>query len=92
MPIKIIDFGTAVKMKYKFQHSNSIAGTITYMAPEVFNGILTEKSDIWSTAILMLRLLTGVNPYCGYTDRETRRNIETKVLDLSGKPYEKISM
>jgi len=41
MPIKIIDFGTAVKMKYKFQHQSSIAGTISYMAPEAFKGILT---------------------------------------------------
>jgi len=41
MPIKIIDFGTAVKMKYKFEHQNSIAGTISYMAPEAFKGILT---------------------------------------------------
>ena len=67
MPIKIIDFGTAIKMKYKYEHHHSIAGTISYMAPEVFKGILTEKSDIWSTAVLMIRLLTGINPFSGFT-------------------------
>lgn len=65
MPVKIIDFGTSVKMKFKIQNSYPMAGTISYMAPEVLKGVLTEKSDIWSSAIVMIRLLTGKNPFNG---------------------------
>ena len=65
MPIKIIDFGTATQMKYKIEHHSSIAGTISYMAPEVFKGVLTEKSDIWSTGIMIIKMMTGVNPFAG---------------------------
>ena len=69
IPIKIIDFGTAVKMKYPFQRDYPISGTFKYMAPEVFKGILTEKSDIWSCAVLMIKLLTGNSPFSGTTQR-----------------------
>ena len=41
IPIKIIDFGTAVEMRYKFQRDYPISGTFTYMAPEVLKGFLT---------------------------------------------------
>ena len=33
VPIKIIDFGTAVKMKYRYQREYPISGTFKYMAP-----------------------------------------------------------
>jgi serine/threonine protein kinase len=55
-------------MKYKIQHNYTLAGTPNYMAPEVLKGILTEKSDIWSSAVLIIKLLTGVNPFHGKTE------------------------
>ena len=69
VPIKIIDFGTAVQMKYKFQRDYPLSGTFTYMAPEVIKGVLTEKSDIWSSAVVMIKLLTGINPFSGRSQR-----------------------
>ena len=33
IPIKIIDFGTAVKSEYKVVQNYHIAGTMTYIAP-----------------------------------------------------------
>lgn len=63
--IKIIDFGTAVQTPHKLIHNYPIAGTLSYLAPEVLTEILTEKSDIWSSAVLMYILLTGASPFKG---------------------------
>jgi serine/threonine protein kinase len=63
--IKIIDFGTAVQTAHKIIHNYPIAGTLSYLAPEVLTETLTEKSDIWSSAVLMYILLTGASPFKG---------------------------
>ena len=63
--IRIIDFGTAVQTKYKVTKNYPITGTYSYMAPEVLDKILNEKSDIWSAAVIMIVLLTGTRPFHG---------------------------
>jgi calcium-dependent protein kinase len=65
IPIKIIDFGSAVQTKYKIVQNYPIAGTLPYLAPEVLKGLLSERSDIWSSGVLMIILLTGVSPFKG---------------------------
>jgi calcium-dependent protein kinase len=65
IPIKIIDFGAAVKSEFRVVQNCPIAGTLTYLAPEVMKGVLTDKSDLWSTGVLMYLLLTGVSPFKG---------------------------
>ncbi len=60
--IKITDFGLA-----KFIKSGSIAastaGTPIYMAPEVWSGNFSEKSDIWSIGVILYELATGTPPF-----------------------------
>jgi serine/threonine protein kinase len=45
-----------------------IAGTLSYIAPEVLKKILIDKSDIWSSAILMTILMTGWSPFRGINE------------------------
>lgn len=60
--IKITDFGLA-----KFIKSGSIAastaGTPIYMAPEVWSGNFSEKSDVWSIGVILYELITGTPPF-----------------------------
>ncbi|MGQ9535038.1 MAG: UvrD-helicase domain-containing protein [bacterium] len=60
--IKITDFGLA-----KFIKSGSIAastaGTPIYMAPEVWSGKFSEKSDVWSIGVILYELVTGTPPF-----------------------------
>jgi len=63
--IKIIDFGTAVQYKEYITYNYPIAGTLSYLAPEVTKEILVDKSDIWSAGVLMMILLTGFSPFKG---------------------------
>jgi calcium-dependent protein kinase len=84
--IKIIDFGTAVQTPHKIVQNYPIAGTLSYLAPEVLKETLTEKSDIWSSGVLMYILLTGVSPFKGKNEKETKANIFKKIIDIDAPP------
>lgn len=47
-------------------------------------GILVDRSDIWSSGVLMYILLTGISPFRGRNEVETRRNINDK--NISSEP------
>ncbi|UCG91474.1 MAG: UvrD-helicase domain-containing protein [candidate division WOR-3 bacterium] len=78
--VKITDFGLA-----RFIRAGSIsastAGTPVYMAPEVWSGHITEKSDIWSIGVVLYELLTGVPPFMDDSLDGLKRKIDRmKVL------------
>lgn len=60
--IKITDFGLARFLKTS-SIAASTAGTPIYMAPEVWSGKFSEKSDIWSIGVIFYELLTGIPPF-----------------------------
>lgn len=89
--IKIIDFGTAVQTQHKIIRNYPIAGTLSYLAPEVLAETLTEKSDVWSSAVLMYILLTGASPFKGKNEAETKRNILNKTIKYNEPPLKEVS-
>jgi serine/threonine protein kinase len=60
--IKIIDFGTATKVS-AFRTKGKICGTRSYMAPEVFQGKVNVKSDVWSSGVFLYLLFMGKFPF-----------------------------
>ncbi|MBL8797585.1 MAG: protein kinase [Planctomycetia bacterium] len=56
--VKVADFGLAKALEQTVA-SNSGAGTIAYLAPECFNGELTQQSDQYSLAVSYYHLRTG---------------------------------
>ncbi|XP_074581611.1 protein kinase and PP2C-like domain-containing protein [Curcuma longa] len=61
-------------------HKKNMVGTLIYMAPEILRkDIHTEKSDVYSFAISINELLTGVVPY---TDLQAEAQAHT-VLEMS---------
>ena len=91
IPVKIIDFGTAVHCRHRSVHGYPITGTLSYLAPEVINKTLTAKSDIWSSAVLMHILLTGVSPFKDRNQSATKHNIVNKKLNFHQSPLNKLS-
>ena len=57
--IKIIDLGVAITLPYGEESSDPI-GTLTYIAPEIFqHNPYSHKIDVWSIGILLYFLATG---------------------------------
>mmetsp|Transcript_41858 Transcript_41858/g.99362 ORF Transcript_41858/g.99362 Transcript_41858/m.99362 type:complete len:639 (+) Transcript_41858:150-2066(+) len=62
---KLGDFGLcrSVKTSEDERCMTAMAGSLIYMAPEVFSGNYSEKADVFSAAVSMVYLITGEEPY-----------------------------
>ncbi|TVU26774.1 hypothetical protein EJB05_29335 [Eragrostis curvula] len=59
--VKIGDFGLAMVMQQR--KTQSIQGTLEFMAPELFGENYNELADIYSFGMCMLEMVTGECPY-----------------------------
>jgi len=64
----ITDFGIASWLGEKPVHHGHVMGTPPYMAPELFDGYVDERSEVYSVGILLYQLLTGCLPFDGPGD------------------------
>ena len=71
--VKVIDFGIARATGRRAQTvSGRIQGKFNYMSPEQASGLhVDERSDLFSTAVVLYEMLTGVRPFQGDTDLKT---------------------
>jgi len=61
--IRIIDFGASRLVDAKSMMTSTI-GTLTWMAPEIFNNqMYTEKADVYSYAIVLWEIMTRQMPF-----------------------------
>jgi serine/threonine protein kinase len=70
LEIKLIDFGTAVKVCKHKKNPSGLVGTLLYIAPEFTKGFFTEKCDIWSAGIIFFQLLFQTYPFKGRSEKE----------------------
>lgn len=75
----VTDFGLACKRQlYGLrQESVEFAGTPAYMAPEMFEGVVSPKTDVYSLGITLFELLTAAPPFCGSLEELTTHHRET---------------
>ncbi len=66
----LLDFGVTKprsskpELRSKFDTGfNIVIGTPQFMAPEQFQGIVDERSDIYSLGVMLYKMLTGVFPF-----------------------------
>lgn len=76
----VLDFGLAKRLRREdgpaadstVTDHGWLAGTLSYMAPEVLlGGPADARSDVWSLGVLLYELTTGVLPFTGRTPFET---------------------
>ncbi len=70
--VKVTDFGIAMAISDMGQNyldrSGNVVGSVQYMSPEQVQGLpVSEKSDIYSTGVVLYEMLTGKLPYTGKT-------------------------
>jgi Serine/threonine protein kinase len=78
--LKVLDFGLARRLPREvesavsvasFTDAGVIAGTLSYLAPELLRGERADnRSDIWAFGIILHELLTGRQPFGGKTPFE----------------------
>lgn len=59
----------------------AVYGTVFYMAPEVFDGEMELKSDIWSLGVSLVELAEGKNPYLGLSTNQVRFTERNESVD-----------
>jgi serine/threonine-protein kinase len=65
--VTIIDFGLACTVPASRDTADQIAGTPTYMAPEMIAGAApTIAGDIYAAATIVYEMLTATTPYSGH--------------------------
>ncbi len=86
--LKVLDFGLARRLPVEVQsavsaasvtHAGVIAGTLSYLAPEVLKGERSDsRSDVWAFGIVLHELLTGEQPFDGNTAFELTSEVITE--------------
>lgn len=89
-PIKIVDFGVSASVSIG-QQATGIAGTIFYMAPEVFNESYGLECDMWSLGVILYILLTGHMPFGGNNVAEVVENIQSGIYDFRPSEWKHVS-
>lgn len=96
--LKISDFGLS-RVKAPNEHVETVCGSPLYMAPEILHfQQYDEKVDMWSIGIILFELLHGYPPFCGRSNVQLLRNIQSctqlpfSKFILSGLPSDCIDM
>lgn len=59
---RLADFGHS-RVLASTMHSSIVAGTPAYMAPEAFDAVRNEQTDLWSVGVLLYQMLAGRMPF-----------------------------
>lgn len=87
--VKVVDFGIAKAMGgeegQKVTKTGLVVGTPEYMSPEQLSGdVLDGRSDIYSLALVLYRMLTGTLPFQADSAQETMiKRLTDEPLKLS---------
>ena len=82
--VKIIDLGISNKMAVTKRTSSAAKGTFYYRSPEMHEGALSSKVDIWAYGCIMLEIATGQGPY---EDIKLEHILRKKMLVEKVNPY-----
>jgi len=69
--LKILDFGLAelvdpgadIAFAETVSLSMTLTGTLPYMAPEQFNGVFDQRTDLWAAGVVLYEMATGKLPF-----------------------------
>lgn len=89
--IKILDLALSKFFKQKMLAAQE-QDTLRYASPEeVAQDDPSEKSDIYALGLLLFEMLTGKNPYQGFSNEEIKQKITHTVLPRITKYYPLVS-
>ena len=79
----VTDFGAAGSHGKSIDGEKKITGTPAYMSPEQLSGARMDgRSDLFSLAVTIYHLLSGVQPFSGEKLSELKNNVLTQPADI----------
>lgn len=86
--VKITDFGIAHIESSDLTQTGTVLGTPKYMSPEQVTGQkIDERSDIFSTGVILYEFITGENPF----DGQSQVTVMHKILNVDPIEPEKLN-
>lgn len=86
--VKVMDFGLALHQAQDIPASTELAGTITYMAPELFTGApASVASDLYAVGVMIYEMFAGIHPFQSDSistliNRVLTESADTSLLDF----------
>lgn len=81
--VKVLDFGLSTIHSRSQQNDENTAGTLAYMAPELFMGeAATPASDLYAFGVILYELIAGKHPFETANIAALINSILTKTVDV----------
>jgi serine/threonine protein kinase len=85
--ICVTDFGISCRRRIAglSGHGNELCGTPSYMAPEMFAGVVSPRTDVYALGVTTLELLTGALPLAENLSglQQKQRQVERQIEALA---------
>lgn len=86
-PVKLIDFGFAVRHTRQCQPLTKTTGTLSYVAPEVLNGSYSRSCDLWSVGVVTYVMLGGRQPFRASTPDAIKDKIKCGQYEMDSSSF-----
>lgn len=78
--VRVLDFGIAKALSLSRRLTRNEFGSVPYASPERLDqGQVSIDSDIWSVAVMLYEMVTGLQPYQADTTERLERMIRSRV-------------
>ena len=82
--VRVLDFGLAMMRGDTPQPSDSLTGTLAYMAPELLNGSpASKRSDLYAVGMMAFEILAGSHPFRMNTISQLLQDIQFAIPDTT---------
>jgi len=78
--VRLLDFGIAKALSLSRRLTRNEFGSVQYASPErLDSGEVDRSSDLWSVAVVLYEMVTGLQPYQASTTERLERMIRSRV-------------